>query len=226
LADKIVIFTPHPDDETLGCGGTTAKKISEGYEVNVVVLTDGRNALSNVLGIFSDPTPEELKTIRHNELLSAIEILGVPKKNVVFLDFEDGRLDECEKEAEEKIMRILVEKAPREIYFPFKRDAHPDHRATNRIVKRCLRRLESPPISYQYSILHKYSRVGPFLERLLQLFINNRVEVDISGFANLKERAVNEFRSEMPVVSARQKKPPQEHIQKYLKKIEVFYISK
>ena len=60
----VIVFAPHPDDETWGCGGSIAKKISEGFEVIVVILTDGRYAFSEIFGINSDPTPEELKEIR------------------------------------------------------------------------------------------------------------------------------------------------------------------
>ena len=49
-------FAPHPDDETWGCGGTVAKKISEGYEVLIMVLTDGRYAFQKMLGIESKTT--------------------------------------------------------------------------------------------------------------------------------------------------------------------------
>ena len=48
---RIVVFAPHPDDETLGTGGTIVRKLNEGYEVVIVVLTDGRYAFSTVLGV-------------------------------------------------------------------------------------------------------------------------------------------------------------------------------
>ena len=46
---------------------TIAKRIREGYEVLIVVMTDGKYAFSKVLGINSDPSPEELKEIRRDE---------------------------------------------------------------------------------------------------------------------------------------------------------------
>jgi LmbE family N-acetylglucosaminyl deacetylase len=104
---KVIVFAPHPDDETLGCGGTIAKKTSEGYEVFVVIITDGRHAFSKVLGINSDPNPEEIKQIRKEEVIKATRILGVPITNLLFLDFEDRTLEKHEKEAEEKIIEIL-----------------------------------------------------------------------------------------------------------------------
>ncbi|MEM2914808.1 MAG: PIG-L family deacetylase, partial [Candidatus Bathyarchaeia archaeon] len=61
---KVLIFAPHPDDETFGCGGTIAKRVSEGYEVFIIVMTDGRYAYLKLLGVESDPTPEELRETR------------------------------------------------------------------------------------------------------------------------------------------------------------------
>ena len=57
LEHNVIIFSPHPDDETLGCGGTIAKKVKEGYQVKIVFMTDGRNAFSKILKINSCPSP-------------------------------------------------------------------------------------------------------------------------------------------------------------------------
>ena len=105
MSKKIIIFAPHPDDETLGCGGTIAKRISEGYEVFVVVMTDGRYAFMNVLDIDSDPTPEELKEIRKEEVKRATGILGVPEENLVFLDLWMALLRLTRKKLRKKLLK-------------------------------------------------------------------------------------------------------------------------
>lgn len=220
-----MVFAPHPDDETWGCGGTIAKKIREGCEVIVVVMTDGRHAFSKV-GIDLDPTPEELKQIRKEEIIRATKILGVPKKNLFFLDFEDRTLEKHEKEAEEKIIEIINKYSPVEIYFPYIKDCHPDHQATNRIIRRCLRKLGLTPLKFQYSIAHKYSRIGPLIDRMFSLFKKDRIEVDISEFAKLKEKATKEYRSEISIISTKQENPLAKNIHKFLKNKEAFYVDK
>lgn len=87
----VIVFAPHPDDETMGCGGTIAKKISEGFEVIIVSLTDGRHAFSKVLGINVNPNPEDVKRLRREELIKAATILGVSITNLFFLDYEDNK---------------------------------------------------------------------------------------------------------------------------------------
>lgn len=51
----VVIVAPHPDDETLGCGGLIARRAAEGRRIVVVVITDGRAEL-----IFLDVENERL----------------------------------------------------------------------------------------------------------------------------------------------------------------------
>lgn len=223
---RIIVFAPHPDDETLGCGGTIAKKRSEGHEVIIVFLTDGRHAFSEVLGVYSDPTPEELKEIRREEVKKATKILGVPEKNLIFLDFEDSVLERFREEAEEKIIRLLKENSPSEIYFPYRKDAHPDHIAANRLVINAVKKLGLNSRRYQYSIVHKWSRIGPKIDALLSLVRQNRISVDISNFLPLKKRAIKEFKSEITIISGEQPEPILKDLDPWLKNTEVFYLDK
>jgi len=226
LKGRVIVFAPHPDDETLGCGGTIAKKLAEGYEAIVVVMTDGRFLLLKSFGIDDDPSPEQVKDIRRGEVLRATKILGVPEENVIFLDFVDGTLEENEETAEEKVAEILEKYAPSEVYFPFERDAHPDHQAANRIVKRAVEKLNIKPIMYRYMIMHKAARFGPLIESFLSIFKRDRVYVDISEFLPRKREAVKEFKSELTAISPKQSKPHTKDFKKFLKKKETFYIDK
>lgn len=226
MSKKIIVFAPHPDDETLGCGGTIAKRISEGYEVLIVVMTDGRYAFSKVLGINSDPSPQELKQIRREEMKKAAKNLGVPEENIVFLDYEDESLKENSKEAEQRVTQILKKNRPTEVYFPYEKDDHRDHRATNRIIRNSVKKLGLPTLKYQYSIYQRYSRASPMVDQFLKVFKRNMVQVDISEFLSLKEVAVKEFVSEITIISSRQKRPLLTKIKKFLKNKETFYIDR
>jgi len=224
MSKKIVVFAAHPDDETLGCGGTIARRKSEGYEVIIVVLTDGRHAFSKVLGICSDPTPEELKEIRREEVKRAARVLGVPERNLTFLDFEDSILENFSKEAEEKIIPLLKKNSPSEIYYPYKKDANPDHTAANQIVTNAANRSGLNSRRYQYSIMHKWSRIGPKIDALLSLLGQSRICVDISNFLPLKKRAIEEFKSEIEIISNRQPEPILKDLDPWLKDTEIFYL--
>jgi LmbE family N-acetylglucosaminyl deacetylase len=223
---KVLVFAPHPDDETFGCGGTIVKRISEGYEVLIVIMTDGRHAFQHVLGIHFDPTPEELKKIRKEEVKRATKILGVPEENLIFLDFVDGTLKNNMEKAEEKVAEILSKNRPVEVYFPHRKDGNPDHRAANRILKNSIKKLGISMLAYQYSITHKYARIGPILDAFLSFFKRNMVRVDISKFLLIKEAACKEFKIELTSVSSRKHRAVVHSIKKFLKSNEVFYIER
>jgi len=219
----MIVFAPHPDDETLGCGGTIIKKVRDGYEVTIVVMTDGKHALSTVLGINSNPTPEELKRIRKEEVIRATAILGVPERNLIFFDFEDGGLWQNRKEAEKRVEEILERDFPEEIYFPYEKDYNMDHRAANHIILDSIRGVKSSALRYQYSITQKYSRIGPLIDRLLNIFKHNLKVIDVSEFLPQKDAAIKEFRSQIAIVFDTQKRPVLTKIGRFLKNKEVFH---
>lgn len=217
-----IFFAPHPDDETLGCGGTIAKRIAEGYRVYVVVLTDGRYAFSRVLNITTHPTPEEVKEIRKEEVTEAVTFLGVPKSNLFLFDFEDCGLSNHEAEVEQAVGSFLESHYPDEVYFPMKRDWHPDHQAANRIIMRVLRERNLANRAFQYSITHRLARVGPRLEKIIGFLSNRTRVVDISEYLEVKKQAVEKFRSETRLYLSNQERPIVE-TKRHLEKKEFFY---
>lgn len=221
----MLVFSPHPDDVALGCGGTIAKRVSEGFEVYVIMLTDGRHAFTEEFGISSEPSPEELKQIRRDEFLRSAKILGVPEEHLFFFDFEDGTLEKHEKEAQEKALPLIKKYWPADVYYPFRRDCHPDHRAANRIVRNALEQLRYAG-SYEYTVIHTYARLGPLVEKFLSIFKRDEVGEDVSAFLNVKEKALDEYKSELTIISSKQKEPLHTSLKGFLKRKEVFYESK
>lgn len=101
---KLMAVLAHPDDESLGIGGSLAKYGSEGVETYVVTATRGER------GRYHDgsenPGPEAMGRIREQELLEAADVLGVDE--VSFLDYMDGDLDQADpNEAIGKIVQHL-----------------------------------------------------------------------------------------------------------------------
>jgi LmbE family N-acetylglucosaminyl deacetylase len=228
LTKRIVVFAPHPDDETFGCGGTIARRLSEGCEVFVYVITDGKYSFSVVLGIDSDPSPEELKVIRRNETMRATKILGLPESNLFFLDFEDNALIKHEEELEQKVMDLLKKHTPEEVFFTYGKDYNYDHQATSRAVKRCIQKLDSPPIAYQYSIARPgtcgiYGHVRPAIDAVTNVFHKTTETIDIAEFLPLKDKAVHEFKSEISFLSSKQTRAITVDPEHFLKSKETFF---
>ena len=100
---RILVVTPHPDDETFTSGGTLAMLAANGNDIRVVVYTTD-NAGSR------DPemTKDRLKAIRRAEEEEACRILGIPKENIVWLGHDDGMLEYVDR-------RDLTRQVAREI---------------------------------------------------------------------------------------------------------------
>lgn len=84
----ILVVTPHPDDDTFGCGGTMALLAKNGNLVKVLIYTNDDKGSK-------DPamTSERLATIRKAEEEKACAILGIPAENIIWLGHPDGMLE-------------------------------------------------------------------------------------------------------------------------------------
>lgn len=235
MSRTIVVFAPHPDDETFGCGGTIAQRLNEGYDVSVVFLTDGRHALEGHINT-KGPTPLEIKAIRKEEAIRATKILGIPEENLVFLDYEDKTLKENECLAQEKIVRILQALSPAEVFFPQEKEYHVDHRITNQIVRKALETFDSHPVEYRYIIawsfpFYLYQHIMPkgMFDRVVTRFSKcNLIEVDISKAFPLKEKAIKEYRSQILLMFTGQRRPVLKHsfVKRFLRSEESYVTRK
>lgn len=224
MNNKIIIFAPHPGDEIWGCGGTIAKKIFNGYEIFIVIMTDGRYAFKKVLGIEADPSPEEVSEIRKNEVQNALKILGVKDKNIFFLDYIDGMLLNSKNKAQVEVLKILRNFVPEEIFYTYEKDFHIDHQITNIIVSNSIKELNLNSINYKYSILRKNPTIGKFYDLIYNLIKNNIIKIDVSEFLHLKKNAINELKSEIGIISPKQKKPLTINYKEFLKNKETFIL--
>jgi LmbE family N-acetylglucosaminyl deacetylase len=142
----VIVFAPHQDDETLGCGGTILQKVNAGQELVVVFMTDGSTSHANFL-----PVSELIET-RKLEAMEACKVLGVPESRVHFLGFPDGFLFREQQMAIERVKMILGDLSPDEIFVPSRLDGTPDHVATNRIVHQAIKNTCLGCIVYEYPI--------------------------------------------------------------------------
>jgi LmbE family N-acetylglucosaminyl deacetylase len=146
LRRSAFVFSPHPDDETLACGGTIIKKREAGARVKIVFMTDGRNSHRRFI------PGEKLKEIRAREALAAGRVLGVEEQDVIFLDYQDGELSQNEACAVERVMSLICNSKPEEIYMPCSRDRMPDHLSTYRVISSALARHAKPIVVYEYPV--------------------------------------------------------------------------
>ena len=214
----VLIVAPHPDDETLGCGGLIARRVDEGRRVVVVVLTDGR-ALLKRFGIDTDPTPAEVSTMRKEETLRAVERLGAKTGDVRFLDFENERLVEDRTRATAEITALIRELTPSEVYVTSPFEGHAEHIAANEMTREACKTTSACPALFEYVVNLKR---GVALEALPRRI----VRVDVSKYREREHDALQQFRSHLGVISPRLPKPLDESYDRYLTPEEPFLVDR
>ncbi|MFE7927555.1 PIG-L deacetylase family protein [Streptomyces sp. NPDC057456] len=127
----VLVFAPHPDDETLGCGGSIAHHTAMGRNVRIVCLTSGEQGVPGT-------APEHAGLLRERETEAAAGKLGVASGNVHFLRLPDGDLDPGDRGQFLSVLRILRHFRPEVVYVPHAADASHDHQQAHLLVCRAL----------------------------------------------------------------------------------------
>ncbi len=134
---RLMAVLAHPDDESLGVGGTLAKYAAEGVDVFLVTATrgDGGRFHGHRYGDERHPGPLALGSIRETELRAAASVLGV--REVSLLDYHDQQLDRADsREAVGRIATHLRRIRP-DVVVTFGPDGaygHPDHVAISQFT--------------------------------------------------------------------------------------------
>jgi LmbE family N-acetylglucosaminyl deacetylase len=137
--DRVLVFAPHPDDESIACGGLLQVARVAGAAVRVVVLTDGDN----------NPWPQRWiekrwhigaaerarwGARRREEAREALRVLDIAQENARFFGMPDLGLTDLLMRADPKVIDSLRgqidEFAPTLLVLPALSDRHPDHSAT------------------------------------------------------------------------------------------------
>ena len=150
LAGPAIVFAPHPDDETLGCGGAVRRMSLASSRVHIVVMTDGEGAPGGA------DDPDKLALERRQEVISAAERLGVSADHVVLLHLPDGSLDHHRERMTREVRAVLDSTDPAVVFTPYRFDWHPDHHATSRAVADALRDRAKPVVVYEYVVWFWY----------------------------------------------------------------------
>ena len=120
----IVVLAPHPDDESLGCGGLIAQACEAGRDVVIVVLTDGAGSHP---GSRTYP-PAKLAAVRRAEAEAAASLLGASPP--IFMAAPDGGLEAERATVAAGLLAALQGRHVGAVLTPWRADSHPDHRAT------------------------------------------------------------------------------------------------
>ena len=118
MKKSILVICAHPDDETLGLGGTLFLHTQKGDTVNVAIFTSGQYGRDN--------TQKGIK-IRKDQAKKACSSLGI--KNLIFFDFPDQELEKIDLIELSSKIEIMIKKFKPEIVFThYWGDVNQDHR--------------------------------------------------------------------------------------------------
>lgn len=170
-ADALVV-APHPDDESIGCGGSIARHVAAGSRVKVLFLTDGDK------GDFASHFGQQYLGLRRSTALKAMARLGV--KEYEFLGLEDRGLHRSQDQLDDRLTDIARAFSPRVVYVPSPFEPHPDHRAAFGAVWRLRRKLTVDVLAYEVMV--------PLYPTAL---------VDITGEMNRKREAIASYHTEL-----------------------------
>lgn len=134
MKNKILVITVHPDDETLGCGGTLLKNKVNGNEIHWLICT----TIDKNHSYYEE---------REREIKNVSKMYGFD--SVHNLRLKTMQVDEYSLiELVSKISNVMNEIKPDTIYLPFKSDIHSDHRKIFEASYSCTK-------SFRYSFIKK-----------------------------------------------------------------------
>lgn len=147
------VLIPHPDDESLGCGGLLALLRRAGLPVWPALVTDGTMSHPNSVRF----PPKARQQLREQELRQALRELGVADAPLLMLNLPDGAAPHHPKQpgfgaAAEQLRRWLRQHQPHTLLLPWRRDPHPDHRATYALAQAAVAGLPQPPRQLEYVV--------------------------------------------------------------------------
>ncbi len=95
--ERVLVFAPHPDDETLGAGGMMRQARLQGDDVRAVLITNGDGFRISAAQCFHEITVSPADFVRYaylrqGEARTALSVLGLPADHVVFLGYPDRGL--------------------------------------------------------------------------------------------------------------------------------------
>jgi LmbE family N-acetylglucosaminyl deacetylase len=133
---KVLVVAVHPDDETLGCGGTLLKHKEQGDEVHWMIVT----AMAVECGF----TPEAVAS-RAREIATVAQMYGFD--SVHQLGFPATRLDEVPiSQLVASMCKVFQSVQPNQVYLPFQHDVHSDHQHAFAAAYSCTKSFRYPSV--------------------------------------------------------------------------------
>lgn len=185
----VLIFTPHPDDDTFACGGIMAILAKNKNRVIVAIYTNDNKGSRD-----PEMTSERLAQIRKAEEEAACEVLGIPKDNILWLGYEDGDLEYADPQRlRGEACKIIKQYRPDAVFsidpgHPYELWHKTDHRMAAFITKDAFLASEWHLYYPQHALVDK---LDPYVVPVAYYYYSNapNYTVDITDVIDLKIKA-------------------------------------
>jgi LmbE family N-acetylglucosaminyl deacetylase len=146
LTQDAWVVAPHPDDETLGCGGTIAAKTEHGARVRVVFVSDGSSSHARWMN------QVDLAARRKAEGRRACSHLGVRAEDIHFLDLPDGELSNHVEQGTVSLAGLFSDSPVEQFFLPHRLEPPPDHAAAATMAMAALRSPHLGGMVFEYPV--------------------------------------------------------------------------
>ena len=150
-ARSLLVVAPHPDDESLGCGGLIARLAAAGARVAVLFTTDGGASHRSATW-----PRARLAEARAAEADTALDVLGAGSARRLRLGLPDAGMpppgSPAYAQALAQTAAFIEEVGPDLVLLPWRRDPHRDHRDSHRLVSEALDAAGSGAVRLEYAI--------------------------------------------------------------------------
>ena len=181
---RTIVVAPHPDDETLGVGGTLLRRKSEGASLAWLIVTS--------ISVESGWSSEKVKQ-RADEIHRITQLYGFDE--VYSLNFQTTRLDTIPMgDVVEAVSEVVKKFKPEEVFVPHPGDVHTDHHVVFDAVSASTKWFRFP--SVKRILAYETLSETDFGLAIGQAFCPN-VFVDIEHFFSKKLQAMDIYSSEM-----------------------------
>ncbi|TRY30950.1 PIG-L deacetylase family protein [Aliiglaciecola sp. M165] len=181
---KVLVIAPHPDDETLGCGGTLLKHRANEDELHWLIVTD-MSASSDYSQYDKLKRQEVIENVTHEyNFLSRMQ-----------LSYSPASLDEIPKrELVGKISEAIQRVCPEILYIPYRNDVHSDHEVVFDASVAATKQFRMPSI--QEILAYETLSETDFCLKPGNVFSPNYY-VNIDGFLEKKKTILSLYQSEL-----------------------------
>ena len=188
--NRVIVIAPHPDDETLGCGGTILRHIARGDEVHWLIVT----SMTEEAGYSLDEIDNRAKTISEVSRLYKFT-------STIELGYQTGALESLPRSnIIQSLGSIFKAINPDTLYIPFPGDVHSDHQISYSCAEVCSKTFRCPSLmkvltyevpsetdfSFNPTIVgfqpNTFTDIGPYLDKKIEILNCYDTEIEDSPF--------------------------------------------